>query len=413
MCDTGGFSFLLNTSRMIPLLNGCSRSPISVTPKNWDKKNAPMNIAWRIHYRFYMDGKSRQIVIKKMNKYITLKERQEATKALLVTEEHLLDIDSYNPITKSYMVSEVTGEVGPATRFFTALELAKGMLKIVPAMALDIKSMLKRLKACAVGLEDGTLQKKYGELAISQVKRKHLLYLLDRCQKDYPSMSNYRRNKYRTGLIMLFKKLLVLEAVDSNPALLLPIEKHVYKKRKLLTAAEFLIIDTNLKPTHYNFWRYFRIFFRSGSRSTELLTLKNGRNIDLERQEYTIIVKKGRTYREETRPIPVDVLELWVEVVNETEPGQYLFGAGFKPGAHPLAPEHVNRTWKKLVKVGMGIDKDFYSLKHLNADLIAERLGLGHAAAGTGLDESTARKHYTVNEHQRQIDRLKTVRLDF
>lgn len=369
-----------------------------------------MNIPWRIHYRFYSGGKAHQIVIKGMNAYSRLHERQEVTRTLIRHEEHRVDVEGYNPVTRAYVLPEPTGEVSPDTPFFTALELAKGMLKVVPAMALDIKSMLVRLKKCGGKLEDTVLQKKYSELKISHVKRRHLVYLLDRCQKDYPSMSNYRRNKYRTALIMLFKKLLVLEAVESNPALLLPIEKHTFKKRKLLTAAEWLIIDTNLKSIDYHFWRYFRVFFRSGSRSTELLTLKNDRHIDLERQEFTIVVKKGRSYREEIRPIPVDVLDLWAEAVNETKPGEYLFGTGFKPGL-PLAPEHVNRTWKKLVKEDMEIDKDFYSLKHLNADLIAEKLGLKYAAAGAGLDEKTAKRHYTVGEGQREIDELKKIRI--
>lgn len=395
---------------MIPLANGCSRSKISVTPKNWDKKNAPINIPWRIHYRFYMNGKAHQIVLKGMNKYNRLQERQEVTRSLIRFEENRVDLEGYNPVTGAYVVPEATGEVSPDTPFFTALELAKAMLKVVPAMLLDIKSMLVRLKRCGGKLEDSG--RKYSDLRIDQVKRRHLVYLLDRCQKDYPSMSMYRRNKYRTALIMLFKQLLVMEAVDSNPALLLPIEKHTFKKRKLLTTAEWMIIDTNLKTVDYYFWRYFRVFFRSGSRSTELLTLKNDRNIDLERQEFTITVKKGRTYREETRPIPVDVLDLWIEVVNEAKAGEYLFGAGFKPGL-PLAPEHVNRRWKKLVKIGMEIDKDFYSLKHLNADLIAEKLGLKYAAAGAGIDEKTTRKHYAVGEKQREIDELKTTTIDF
>lgn len=400
---------------MIPLLNGCYRSDFAVTPKNWNSPRADMKRPWRIHYRFYDPRfkKAKQIPVKGMNHITSLKLRQAATRELLAIEEQKIDNEGWNPITGENMFIETGGEVSPDTRLFHALEIARGMLQVVPDMMSDIKSILKYLKQAGGKLEDKVLCKKYTDLKIGQVKRRHLVYLLDQCRKDNKRFTNYRRNKYRTALIMLFKKLLELEAVEDNPAMLIAIEKHTYKKRKLLTAAEWLIIDTNLKALDYYFWRYFRIFFRSGSRSSELFALKNGRNIDLEKQEYTIIVKKGRDYRESVRPIPVDVLDLWAEVVNETPAGEYIFGAGFKPGKTMLRKECPNRKWRKLVKKKMEIDKDFYSLKHLNQDLIDQQLGIKHAAAAAGIDEATAIKHYAVGHKQRELDKLKTIRVDF
>lgn len=398
---------------MISLPHGASRSEFAVTPKNWNTPKASLDITWRIHYRYYYKGQSRQVTIKGMNPIKNLRERQQAVKILLERERQLIDDELYNPITDEYMVQPQTGEVGPDTKFIQALRIAHGMLKVSPAMSLDIKSILKYIGKAAGKLEDTLIGRTYSDLKIGQVKRRHLVYILEQCRKDNPKMTNYRTNKYRTSLIMLFKKLIEVEAIESNPAAGLPIEKHVFKKRKLLTEAEFVIINHNLKELNYHYWRYFRIFFRSGSRSTELLTLKNDRNIDLEKQEFTIVVRKGRHPKEDTRPIPNDVIKLWAEVIGETEPGEYLFGSDFKPGPVALRSEHVNRKWRKWVKRKMGIDKDFYGLKHLNADLIAKKMGLRYAAAGTGLDPRTTKTHYTVNERQREIDELKKVELGF
>jgi phage FluMu gp28-like protein len=38
---------------MINLPNGCKCSKLSVNPKNWQTKQAKINIKWYIMYRFY------------------------------------------------------------------------------------------------------------------------------------------------------------------------------------------------------------------------------------------------------------------------------------------------------------------------------------------------------------------------
>jgi len=155
-----------------------------------------------------------------------------------------------------------------------------------------------------------------------------------------------------------------------------------------------------------------RIFYRSGSRSTEMLALKADK-VDLELQEFTILVKKGKQYKEDIRPIPDDILALWVEMLAEAKPGEYLFSVGFKPGARKIGKDNVPKRWKKYVKNNLGINKDFYSLKHKNLDKISDQLSFEDAQAAAGHTSATTTKGYTVGEESRQRDKLKKVRIDF
>lgn len=418
---------------MKSLHNGCSRSEISVTPTNWNTAKASIKKKWRIHYRFYdpafknnpeLWGK--QILLRGMNKFKDLAQRQAATRILLEKENDLLDNRGYNPVTNTYCYNiEQIEEINPTTSFIEALWKAHAMLKGVHDMLIDIKSAIKGIALAAGKLYDTSHQKPYSALKISQVSRKHLIYIFKQCAKDNTRFSANRQNKYRAYLLMLFKELLKVEAVDSNPVTDIPIEKAGTRKlRQVLTGTERMIIDTNLRAWDYTFWRYMRIFFRSGSRTTEMLSLKNDGSVNLEAQEFRITVKKGKSYMEQIRPIPDDILPLWVEVMEQCRPGQYLFSRGFLPGQSKIRRDNVSDRWKKYVKDdpvegdpvghGLGIKKDFYSLKHLNTDKIDEQLDIEHAAATDGHTTiATTQKHYAVNHLKRKIERLKKTSVDF
>lgn len=66
---------------MIKLPNYCSCSELSVFPKNWKSKNARITINWYIKYRYYDPRlvQPRQVVLKGMNQFKNLVERQDAT----------------------------------------------------------------------------------------------------------------------------------------------------------------------------------------------------------------------------------------------------------------------------------------------------------------------------------------------
>lgn len=435
------------------LNNGCARSEIAATPQNWDidiataSERTIKNILkkeWQVYYRYYdpafendPDLWGKKFPIRAgLNRIKDLAQRQVAAKALIEGEKDKIDNQLFNPITgKYYTLPETVEEITPSMPFIDALKKAMHLVSAVARCKADIKSAITGIDGAAGKIYDKTYQKPYSALKISQVTRKHLVYIFQQCKKDNPRFSANRQNKYRAYLIMLFKELVRVEAIDVNPANDLAIDyTHVKKKRVILTDAEALIIDINLKAWDYYYWRYMRIFYRSGSRSTELLSLRT-ENVNMNRQEFTLTVKKGKQYKEEVRSIPNDALPFWIEVMEEANPGDYLFSVGFKPGKRHIGEDNVDKRWKKYVKddpqpvpaelpkdrrkwakrkfVPLGIKKDFYSLKHKNLDLIEIELGKKAAQKAAGHTSERTTAIYTIGAEQRDRDELKNITIDF
>ena len=87
---------------MIKLPNDCRCSNLSVFPKNWQSHNPKTNIDWYISYRFYdpRHEKPRQIVIKRMNKYKTVSDRQNDVVEILKEEMEKLS-KGFNPFYRN------------------------------------------------------------------------------------------------------------------------------------------------------------------------------------------------------------------------------------------------------------------------------------------------------------------------
>ena len=84
------------------LPNGCAVSELSVYPSDWHTKKAKVTLTWYIKYRFYdpLHRLPKQVMIKGMNAFKTLKDRLKATKRLLDVEMQVL-VGGFNPFTKS------------------------------------------------------------------------------------------------------------------------------------------------------------------------------------------------------------------------------------------------------------------------------------------------------------------------
>lgn len=431
---------------MIHLKNGCARSSINVTPSNWDvdiNKASQRTITslikkkWKIYYRYYdpvfkKDSKKWGwlVQIKGVNDIKDLVQRQAATKVLIEDETEKVDEQLYNPITGQYhtVAGQTIEEITKDTPFIDALQKAHKMLQGDPRMLDDIRNIVIHINTAGGKLYDTSWQKPYSGLKISQVSRKHIVYIFQQLKKDRPGFSIDRQNKYRSYLMMLYKQLVKVEAVEHNIINDIPVEKGAVKKvKKLFTPTEMLLINTNLKAWEYHFWRYARIFHRSGSRTSEMTRLKIDQ-VCLESQEFIVLVKKGAQYIEQVRPIPDDILPLWIEAMEEAEPGDFLFSEYFKPGKIKIDKFWVERRWTKWV---MGyreewedvalrrdnclyIKKTFYLLKSQNTDAIDKAIDLEHAAAADGhTNTTTTRKHYTPGHDRRKLEKLKRTAIDF
>lgn len=109
---------------MLRLVNGCSTSEPTVTPKNWKTSNKTINRDWFIQYYFkdpnysdkYPNGKQNS------NKHATIKERRKITNHLLLEIKKTLINDDYNPFLKEFQ--NVINEINPHSSFKSALNFA-------------------------------------------------------------------------------------------------------------------------------------------------------------------------------------------------------------------------------------------------------------------------------------------------
>jgi integrase len=415
---------------MISLPNGCycSGTPgdpkkgtpdmLSVFPENWNKPGASIASDWYIQYYFhdpkyndhpkYKYGKLR--IVKGMNKCKNLAERRQATKRLIQVELELLR-DGLNPIANS-VIPEIDStvineyEVLPTTFFYSALQKAYKQFNPGGSTKVDMDSMMGRLKIVIKELG-------FDMVPISQVSRKHINNIMTHLSVKYEKFSGHQHNKYRSYMMSLFKELFKVEAVQHNPMVQIEKRKTFRRMRLTLTQKEREKINKHLKPKYYTFWRLLQIYFHSGSRETEILSIKES-DVDIERQRFMVLVKKGRGYSEQWRTIKNSVLYLWQEILSESQSGDYLFSRGLKPGKEKIRREQITRRWFEHVKDKLGIKADFASLKHSNLDETAALLSAQDAAKQAGHTTPVVTiKHYLVGEKERQHEKLKEVNNSF
>ncbi len=395
---------------MILLPHGCSCSQPSVTPKNWEKgPKSLMNRHWRIHYYFrdpefkdqYPYGKL--ITIKGMNKYKTIEERRAATKILIEEELYVLQAEGYNPITKKNNGTDIVVEydISPETLILIAIEEAKKKIQAAKSTQSDLKTVVKYFsKSCR--------QLRYNILKIGDVKKIHIKNILEN-QAKQNNYTNERFNKVRAYIQMVFEELVDSDALDYNLISSIKKKKETKKIKKVLNDREHETVRDYLKQNHYTFYRYFEIFFRSGSRSTELFNLRYS-DVELYNQRFKVLVKKGKHYEEQWRAINNNAMPFWMELMASAEKGDYIFSYNFSPGKTKIAARQVSNKWRKYVKQKMGITADFYSMKHLYTTKV---ISLYSRDLATGINGHKSRmmndKHYDTLYNERKLEEAKNI----
>ncbi len=345
-----------------------------------------------------------------MNREKKYSERVKCTIELIKAEETRLFHHGYNPITKTYLrppeaaISEVKTFLSDRG-FIDALRLAADHLNVERSTQICVKSCLKYIaqSAKAMGIDS---------LAIGQIRRSHIKLLMNHCAEQR-KLSPRNWNAYRAYLMMLFEQLDELELVDHNPVSQLKKKRETIQVRQTLTNEERERVKHHLKQNYSDFYRFVQIFFHSGSRRTELLSLKV-KDVDLAKGEYITLVKKGQRKRQVIRVIKNIARCFWEELLQGARSEYFLFSEGLVPGPRRIRVEQVSRRWKRLVKDKLGITVDLYSLKHLNTDETASLLDIEAAAAHNSHTTSQiTKKHYAFGEDARLRDRLKKVHNEF
>lgn len=356
---------------MLQLLNNCRAGSMSVFPENWKTQKANPRLNWRITYWFYDDNLKvkKQVVMKGMNGYSTLQDKQAATQVLLDDEIIEIRDKAFNRITKKYgPVPEedyTDYEIDPETPFLKAFYAAMEKINCSKTTRENIKSALKYISQAAQALN-------MTNIMIKDLRRRHIKALLAKCGSMKKTWSANTFNAYRSYLGMIYSELLELEATETNAPRDIKKQKHAVKKRRELTPEECKKIDEFTKEFDRRFWLLIHIFFHSGSRTTELFNVQR-EHVDIERQMVKYLILKGNNYVWKERPIKNIVLDHWREAIEGAGPKDYIFSKKLKPGPTKINPRY-NRRWKRHIKGKLGIDCDFYSLKYLNTTQMMDAL---------------------------------------
>lgn len=413
------------------LSHGCSCSQVKVYPHTWERPNATIKKDWYIWYRFYdptFPNKQGHLkIIKGMNEFKTLKERQAVTRDLLEQELRLLQRCDYNPITGIFTEPSepAAGDyiIHPDTGLVAALQEALKRLDIVETFRSDIGSNLRYLKTAAEQL-------RMDQKPVKDIKRRHMVMLLDQCGKNKDIWTAATYNRYRRNISCIFRELIKIQAIEHNPIDgYLEQKKGTKKKKEILTAEHIQLINTKLRKINYRFWRLIHIFCNSGSRTTELMKVRVP-HVDLKRQMVTYTIKKGEVIREVERPIKSEVLYLWEQLMVEAKkvgPEAYLFSENLSPGKNHIRVDQIRHRWRNWVQrdpdtrapyksgrkmvyprpSGLGIKVPWYRLKHLNSDLMDKLYGSDIAAHLNQHNKTMVENVYAVGREDRKNEVLK------
>lgn len=391
------------SNTLLQLPAGCYVEEFKISPAD-----RSMDKDWFVYYTFidpeFPNGFRRQI--RGMNRFKTLKGREEAAKVAIDEEIEIL-MEGFNPF-KGKIIVAVNADVTPDTPFIQALQICFKKIKGVKGTLVDIQSVIK-------GTAEAAEKLGIDRMPIKSVSRKYFKMIFEQCKIDNPRFSDNRQNVYRKWLKKLYDELIEMEAVETNPLVFIRKEKIVKKKRVMPTDEQRTLISNYLRKNFYNFWRAVQIFFASGSRETELMKVKMG-DIDLQHQQCKYLVLKGKQAIEVMRPISDAVLYLWEELVSESsDKEEHLLSYELKPGIKISSTEALSKRWRRHVKEELGIDVDLYALKYLNTTEIMDKLDQEYNPAKevqkltAHTTEAMIVKIYDTKNKQRKDDKIKKV----
>lgn len=399
---------------MIILPLSCTCSDLKVYPKNWISAKVSIKKDWYVYYRFYDPvfkenptyKKGKLVVIKGMNQFKTIVERQKETQRIIEKELEKLKNGGFNPISNKYNERTTSQSIlEPSTSFISAITLAEKRISVAPSTKRDLKSALKYVTIAAKQLG-------YDQLSLSSISRKHIKQLLMHID-IICGESSHRYNKIRSYLMIIYKELIELEAVEVNPLRDLAKKKSIQRLRKLPSIENRIIINDYLQKHQYRFWLFMQIFFHSGARLTEMMKVRRS-DVNLEDQFFIITIRKGNISKETLRPIKNIALEYWKQAVLGAKNNDFIFSRKLIPGEFSIHSFQITKRWNKYVKKTLGINEDFYSLKHLNLDQTATILDINDASAMASHNSTNiTTKYYAIGEKQRQIERLKKIENKF
>ncbi len=360
---------------------GCKRSDFLVTNSKDD---------WFIQCRFYESDREKPFTYRRrLNRFKDEKERKQIEKLLLKQMTTLLDEKDYNPRTKQFMFMEE--ELNPNLSLIEALGKALERKTYTPEHVKVVESALNRFKLNLTKLE-------LDYLKIKDVELIHIKKVLEAC-----NLSNYSYNQYKKMLSSLFTDLVDESCLKVNPCTGIKSKKHIVEKKEVFNDKELQRVSERILRDAPLFYNFYQIFYMSGCRVPEMIGLK-AKDINLEKQEFTILLKKGGLFVREKRAIVPDAMEFWKRQMKKVKGDEYIFSYGFIPGEILLTRDYVYKFWKKKVRI-----KTIYALKHTWLDKVEEAHYDAQIMAGHRDDRTTS--IYTVGREKRRLEAQKKIQI--
>ena len=381
---------------------GCSYTDLWVSPANWQKATKKdLDKDWYVQCTFFDPRYEKKYpqgfpFRKRANKPQTIEERKALVSFFLKSIPQQFN-DGYNPITKKYMNVRNEG-LYPNLLFIEAFRRALEMKRNA-----NNKRHLYDIQ-CAIN----RLEKASEALSMQYIKVKDLRRVDLKRMLDYLQLPDKYYNKFVIYFSSLYRELIEYECCETNITRDIYPKKTFKEPRLVLEKNELEKVKEHLKDTYPNFYRYMMIFLYSGARNTELFRLQR-KDVDLDKQEFVILLEKGGQYKRCTKVILTPALEYWKEVCEECQsPDDYLFALNFVPSKKIGHTEIVTRFWKRNVKDKLGIEADFYALKHYmldNLDSDTAMLLASHTNKNT-----TA--IYQINKAKKDREMLKQLKIE-
>ncbi|WP_147474534.1 phage integrase family protein [Chryseobacterium nematophagum] len=407
---------------LIKLANGCERTEVYISPKNYKTFTSKSKIPkqWFVECRFYDPKKENEypkgFQYRKKFSGTDLQGLKLFAKIYKEEMELKLDVQKFNPITKEYM-HENQSNLNPYMNFIKALWVVRDKIPFSKAYLGLSRQLLNKIEKVLPELA-------YSYLKIGETKTWHIKNILEAI-----NTTNSVFNKYRSCLSTMFKELLEYGCVEFNPVSPVSKKMEVPKIRQLLSDRKKSIVLQYLHDNYPEFYRYASIFFFSGARSSELLRVQ-AKYVDIQNQEYKVLIKKRRTYVWDTKIIIPAAIPYWNQILLESKNEEdYIFSKGLRPGLIPIKAYQITKRWKRNVKDSNEIKdptdnrkiikviEDFYSFKHLFLDKLDELQNSGEPSTmpinfaqgmANHLSPETTNK-YTIGKNDRKKEALKKI----
>lgn len=219
---------------------------------------------------------------------------------------------------------------------------------------------------------------KFTQLKVGNFERSHAKAILEFLKKD-KNWTNQNYNKHLGYLRSIFYEVLEAEYTKYNPFNDIRNLKVVKTPANIPpTDEEMRLICNELRDKNYGFYIFYMIIYYCGIRPDELRNLKI-KNLDFENKNINVDAEFSKNGRDRCVPMLGNIFDLLINYKGLDE-NLYVFGTWvsnggrhscknwFYPNPYRLKEDTPNKEWNKLIKKGLGINKNLYSGKHKGAD---------------------------------------------